>query len=323
MGVWECWLGLWGGGKRCWCHTQRGPQVVQVHLQKQGDSSVTIGEKPLGRPGQCSATVLTSVAHVLGCRTSYAVVASMLRPQRPTTTHAGLQHVCSPLHSAQAADLWVVSVRCSHLKGAHAVLYAPQVAVGALHHALAQQRCHDSLSGHYHTGLAVRLCCAGDAAHGYIASGRHWPPEADTCTAMDAADTTSWYTPVLHGRGRRRRGLTQLAGVAHTAYMSRWSRLLCSCQDNPLVSRTACCQPCMLSHEQVERQPSSGACWPWQCTRQQGTGSDQHIAAAQKQFQAYRHGSLMLEQDIRCMFVLTHPPSCSPGDSQTRVKPSG
>lgn len=177
--VWECWLGLWGGGERCWRHTQWGPQVVQVHLQEQGDSSFTIGEMPLGRSGQCSATLLTSVAHVL-----QDILCSFCQPVAPTMTNSNTCRVaaCMTLHAVHsAAHVWVVGVRCSHLEGSHAVLYAPQVAVGALHHALAQQRCHDSLSGHNHTGLAVRLCCAGNATHGNVALGRHWTPETNAC----------------------------------------------------------------------------------------------------------------------------------------------
>lgn len=67
---------------------------------------------------------------------------SLLSCRQPTyqqcSTEAKTPHLLL-LDTASAAYLGVMRIRCRRLKGAHAVLYAPQVAVGAQHHALAQQ----------------------------------------------------------------------------------------------------------------------------------------------------------------------------------------
>lgn len=95
-----------------------------------------------------------------------------------------LQNACT--------HLGVVSVRRRHLKRAHAVLDAPQVAVGAQHQALAQQRRHHSLARNHHTRLAVRLAAAGNAAQWHVAGRGDGAPEADACN-----QTAEWALPAI------------------------------------------------------------------------------------------------------------------------------
>lgn len=167
------------------------------------------------------------------------------------TTQCGSTQCCP-------SYLGVVGVRCRHLKCAHAVLDAPEVAVGAKHHALAQQRSHDSLARNHHARLAVWQHGAGNAAHRHVACLRHRAPEADACREHQAHDCNHAVTAAMTPLQQTQVGCCQTIVATQVAlelaHKVIASRLEAMCRVDPALGP----QDILLLYDRYQQPAASG-----------------------------------------------------------------